>query len=139
MMTPTTTPSLEALVSDMRNLTAQVRRAQLRTLLPVVDELSRQGVPHESLAATMTAAGIPVNAAALRKALSRWRHHTRNLAAKAPAGQVAATPSLQTALPTTQQSPRATGAITSKADLVQLRKSQAPIDLNQLAEMGRRK
>lgn len=138
-MNPTTTPSLEALVSDMRNLTAQVRRAQFRTLLPVVDELSRQGVPHDRLAATMTAAGIPVTAVALRKALSRWRHRTKNVAGKASSGQVAATPSPQNALPTTQQAPRPVGAITSKADLVQLRKSQAPIDLNQLAQLARKK
>ncbi|WP_162876185.1 hypothetical protein [Achromobacter insuavis] len=111
------------------------KRVLKRSLMPVLDDLVKQGTPHEVLLRVLAEGGLPMSQDAFRKALYRWRLRTK----KAPDSQVASPQRLQTAPPATRLSPRVPSAITSKADLVQLRKSQDPIDLNQLAEMGRRK
>ena len=138
-MNPTVPPPLEALAADLRDLAKQARRAQLHALLPVVDELSRQGVPHESLAAKMSASGIPITAAALRKALSRWRKRQSQTRRSAPSSVAAATSDVRAPLPHPTIRSTPPGGISSKADLVRLRKSQEDIDLNQLAELSRQK
>ncbi|MBJ7263091.1 MAG: hypothetical protein JHC61_04850 [Burkholderiaceae bacterium] len=114
----------------------QARRAQLHALLPVVHELSRQGVPHESLAAKMSAGGIPITATALRKALSRWRKRQAQVGAQSPANTPSA---IATRTPPSTPVGFAGRGITSKADLVRLRNAHESIDLNQLAELSRQK
>jgi hypothetical protein len=135
-MNPTPPQPLETLATDLLNLAKQARRAQLHALLPVVHELSRQGVPHESLATKMSAGGIPITAATLRKALSRWRKQQAHAGDQA---SINTTPAIAT--PTLRPKPVgfAAGGITSKADLVRLRNSQESIDLNQLAALSRQK
>ncbi|CAB3818224.1 hypothetical protein LMG2828_00317 [Achromobacter piechaudii] len=108
--------------------------------MPVIHDLCGRGVRQQLLANTLTEAGIPITAVALRKSLSRWRRRSAALAG------IHAAVSHQPPPATTQFSavliPRPeTGlaAITSKADLKRLRDLSDHIDLNELAELGRRK
>lgn len=134
-MTPQAPLTADGLCARLHEAARTDKRVLKRSLMPVLDSLIKQGTPHDVLLRVLAEGGLPMSQDAFRKALYRWRQQAK----KAPAGQVAPPQRLQTTPTATQQLPRAPGAITSKADLVQLRKSQDPIDLNQLAEMGRRK
>lgn len=141
-------PSADSLTERLRDSARCERRVHLRALLPVIDALVRQGVPHQALSQALTDAGLELSLSALRKALYRWRKRTTASTTGAPSSvSAAATPSApgapgrppaQRLAPHLPTSP-AGGSITSKADLVRLRNSQPPIDLNHLAEIGRKK
>lgn len=134
-MTSQSSLSADGLCARLLEAARTDKRVLKRSLMPVLDDLIKQGTPHDVLLRVLAEGGLPMSQDAFRKALYRWRQQTK----KAPVGQVAPPQRLQTTPTAIQQLPRAPGAITSKADLVQLRKSQAPIDLNQLAQLARKK
>lgn len=138
-MTSTNDQATDAIAQLLLDLAQRDRRARLLALMPVIHDLCRRGVRQQLLASTLTDAGIPITAVALRKSLSRWRRRSPE-----PAG-IHPTDSHQPAPPTTQLSATPaphphTGpaAITSKADLKRLRDLSDHIDLNELAEFGRK-
>ena len=115
--------------------------------MPLIATLRQQGVSFTAMAEQLRAIGLNLTADALRKTLSRWRQRTTApntgaspsvSAAAAPPGS--SPPGPQPPAPTAQASPRPpVSDITNKGDLVRLRESRAPIDLNQLAQLGRKK
>lgn len=125
-------PLTKDLAEQLRELPRSQRRAQLLALMPLLDSLLQQGVSHKTLADSLTRAGLALRPESLRQARYRWRKrqaHASNLASLNTARAIAP--------PTPPSKP--VGGITSKADLVRLRKSQEDIDLNQLAELSRQK
>jgi len=124
--------------------------AQLKALLPKIDEIASRGVRQEAIAEILCAVGIRVTYSALRSALSRWRkkHKQGGSASAAQAGaptrfpNTAAapiSPSDSAVLSSATASPRLRdkGYVTP-TDLKRLREN-THIDLNELAELGRRK
>ncbi|WP_191578542.1 hypothetical protein [Achromobacter insolitus] len=135
---PPATPG--ELFQQLNALNATNRRAQLRAILPLVDQLVHRGVSHAKIVETLTNAGFPVTILAFRQALYRWRKRSRT----APPGSLQdvrvpiAVPA-EISAPSPVSSPSSTSGIQSKADLVRLRKDSDPIDLDALAEIGRKK
>lgn len=136
--------NLEAVKEHLSALVWSSPRARLRALMPVIDRISRDGVTYASIAQELASSGIILKPHSVRQALYRWRKQsgsstdvaapgvpTRRLTAPAqataPAGRLVAPPG-----------PTSGRQINSKADLVRLRKSSEPIDLDELAELGRR-
>ena len=145
MMNTPLTPFTKDLVQRLRELPRSERRAQLLALMPLLDSLFHQGVSHSTLANSLTNAGLPLKPESLRQALWRWRKRATapNTGLSPTVGPTATPPApgpqaSQGPAPHQPTSPAA-GGITSKADLVRWRKSQDPIDLTQLAELGRKK
>lgn len=128
-------------VQRLNNLGTSSRKARIRALLPALDALQRQGVPYSEMAEALALEGHALKAESVRQALLRWR---KRQIGPPSAGQV------PTNLPP-QHDPGATppanhpahtvapSTIASKADLVRVRKTSDHIDLNELAEIGRRK
>jgi len=113
------------------------RRARLRCLMPLIDELVRAGVSHASIVATLATDGIALTPNAVRQALYRWRKRHQVQAARP--NTPTPTSGLSTrSPPAARPQVSAGGSITSKGDLVRLRTS-TDIDLNALAEIGRQK
>nr|WP_313658328.1 hypothetical protein [Achromobacter ruhlandii] len=139
-------PSTDAddVVVRLQSLVQTERKARLLALLPLVDSLHRQGVGFGAMAEELKAAELDLTEAALRMALYRWRKKNRsvpnNPSAIPPRQAAAATPPAPPSLPSsTELAAGSTSEVTSKADLVRLRQSQEHIDLNQLANYGRKK
>lgn len=131
-------------VVRLQTLVQTERKARLLALLPLVDSLHRQGVGFGAMAEQLKASELDLSEAALRMALYRWRkknHPASNKPGAIPPRQAAATPSSANASApsSTELPPGTTSEITSKTDLVRLRQSQEHIDLNQLANYGRKK
>jgi hypothetical protein len=105
--------------------------------MPLIDELVSQGVSHAAIVTALAKTGISLKTASVRQALYRWRKQQ----AQAGASAASARPEQSPPPPQPIRSPVGIrhGGITSKADLVRLRKSQEDIDLNQLAELSRQK
>ncbi|MCP2518758.1 hypothetical protein M5J07_27795 [Achromobacter mucicolens] len=128
-------------VQRLNNLGATSRKAKLRALLPILDALQRQGVPYSELAEALEKEGYALKAESVRKAVTRWRKRQDGLPS---ASLVSTNPPPQNAPGAPPPSnppanPADAPTITSKADLVRLRNASDPIDLNELAEIGRRK
>lgn len=131
--------NLEAVKAHLSELVWSSPRARLRALMPVIDRISRDGVTYASIAQELASSGLILKPHSVRQALYRWRSKqsgsSTDVAAPsvptgrltAPAGRLVAPP-----VPTS-------GQINGKADLVRLRKSSEPIDLDALAELGRRR
>ncbi|MDG9970289.1 hypothetical protein N7638_19770 [Achromobacter mucicolens] len=135
---PATTAS--ELVQQLNTMGATDKRAQLRALLPLVDQLVRRGVSHGKIVESLNNAGFAMTILSFRKALYRWRRRSRTAVPDGPQG-VPVSPAVPTdypALPTASSASSA-GGIQSKADLVRLRKASDPIDLDELAKIGRKK
>lgn len=128
------------LVQQLDALNATDRRAQLRAILPLVDQLVYRGVSHAQIVETLTNAGFPMTVLSFRKALYRWRKRSRAAAPDHPQ-DVPVSPALPADLPapSSASSTSSTNGIQSKADLVRLRKTSDPIDLDELAKIGRKK
>lgn len=130
--------------THLQQLASEDPHARLLSVMPVVHELSLRGVRQQRVADALTAAGIPISAATLRKALSRWRKQqasTDSHASSSNSQRTAAIPAAptQSLQPSPNPAARAPGTVTTKGDLVQLRRSADTIDLNHLAELGRQK
>lgn len=126
---------LEAVKARLLDLARSNHRAQMRALMPVLDQLSRDGVSYASIAETLQSCGYTQKPNSVRQALYRWRKH-----AAASSSSVATPASVSAPKPTTNpeiQVP-ARPSVASKSDLVKLRKSTENIDLAALAELGRR-
>lgn len=125
-------------VQQLNALPQSEARARFRKLLPLIDDLVRQGVTYGAIAETLSAAGLVLNQASIRQAICRWRK-------KGATARTRTTPPTSrephaTSVSAPPPAPRpAVGAITSKGDLARLRRSADSIDLNQLAEIGRQK
>lgn len=134
----------DEIVLRLQTLVQTERKARLLALLPLVDSLHRQGVGFGAMAEQLKAAELDVTEAALRMALYRWRKKNRlasNNPSAIPSRQAAAAASPATpSAPSSAELPAgSTCEISNKADLVRLRQSQEHIDLNQLANYGRKK
>lgn len=129
------------LAQQLNALHTTERKARLRALLPAIDDLVRRGVSHNRLVETLTNAGFPISLIAFRKALYRWRKRSEMV----PMGDSARDDRPLVSAPTGRPNPSPTSsnpqpsAIQSKADLARLRNSTDHIDLNALAELGRKK
>lgn len=140
-------PDSDDIVLRLQNLAITEKQARLLTLMPLIATLRQQGVSFTAMAEQLHAIGLNLTADALRKTLSRWRQRTTVpntdasptfIPAAAPPGPNPPAP--QPTPPTAQAAPRPPiSDITNKGDLVRLRKSQDPIDLNQLAQLARKK
>lgn len=110
-------------------------------MLPTLDALQRQGVPYSEMAEALTMEGHSLKPESVRKALNRWRKRQVGPPSAHPASTTPAPNHDSGATPpsTPPANPAVTPTITSKADLVRLRNASDPIDLNELAEIGRRK
>lgn len=126
---------LEAVKARLWDLARSNHRAQMRALMPILDRLSRDGVSYASIAETLQSCGHILKPNSVRQALYRWRKH-----AAASSSSVAASASASAPEPTTKPAIQvpARPSVASKADLVKLRKSTENIDLDALAELGRR-
>ncbi|CAO3958259.1 hypothetical protein [Achromobacter mucicolens] len=125
-------------VQQLNDLRVADSQARLRTLLPLIDDLRRQGVSHSGILEVLSRAGVTLKPASLRQALHRWRRRQQqpsHPSRVATVGSASAVPEVPVAA--SPQTP--TSSIQSKADLVRLRNASDPIDLNELAEIGRRK
>lgn len=136
--------NLEVVKAHLSDLAWSSPRARLRALMPVIDRISRDGVAYASIAQELASNGLILKPNSVRQALYRWRKRvgtsppdvaalgvpterlTAPTAATAPAGRPVSPPALMS------------GRINGKADLVRLRKSAETIDLEELAELGRR-
>ncbi len=136
MNVPAAPPS-QQLVESLQALSATHRRSRMRALLPLLNSLSREGVPIAVLAAALADAGLPVTSASLRQSLCRWRKRQKMPVRAVANNATASGPSAS--LPASQPQVATAGEVTSKADLVRLRQSQQHIDLTQLANYGRKK
>lgn len=130
-----------ATVQRLNNLATTSRKPRLRALLPTLDALQRQGVPYSEMAEALAIEGHQMKAESVRKALIRWRKRQvgppsagPNPTNPPPHHDLGATPPSKS-----QAVPKVAPTITSKADLVRLRIASTPIDLNELAELGRKK
>ncbi|MDH0093464.1 hypothetical protein N7373_18580, partial [Achromobacter mucicolens] len=126
-------------VQQLNALPQSEARARFRKLLPLIDDLVRQGVTYGAIAAALKAAGIALKPKSIRQATWRWRNQRPTTGVVDTAPAVRATAPVATASVPPPPRPPTAGSITSKADLVQLRKAAGTIDLNRLAEIGRRK
>lgn len=142
-MSSSTVLTTDAVAQSLNDLALRDRRARLLALMPLIHDLSTRGVSQEDMAGVLTEAGISITKTALRKSLSRWRQRqdgSDGLDSSAPPNP---RPSPQLERPTRPSNIAQVGAglsgIASKADLVSLRTTQEPIDLNALAEIGRQK
>ncbi|MFJ3465161.1 hypothetical protein [Achromobacter spanius] len=135
---PPTTAS--ELVQQLNTMSATDRRAQLRALLPLVDQLVRRGVSHAKIVDSLKNAGFAMTILSFRKALYRWRKRLRTAVPDGPQ-DVPVSPAVPADLPAPPPASSASSAssIQSKADLVRLRKASDPIDLDELAKIGRKK
>jgi len=125
-------------VQQLNDLRIADSQARLRALLPLIDDLRRQGVSHSKILEVLSRADVQLKPASLRQALHRWRRRQQQPSRPpnfAIAGSAPAVPEVPVAA--SPQTP--TSSIQSKADLVRLRNASDPIDLNELAEIGRRK
>ena len=131
-----TDPVHARLFHQIKGLAGGHRRAVLRSLMPAIDTALTQGVPYAEITRQLGASGIELTAESLRKARYRWRKRGARTIEDRRTGAA----DLMAAGPLTP-SPKAIQAerITSKADLVRLRKSQDHIDLDELADLGRQK
>jgi len=141
-MNPTGLPPPDIAVQQLNALRQAEQRARFRALLPLIDELISQGVSHAAIVTALAKTGISLKTASVRQALYRWRKQQTHPGAGAASDSAASARPEQ--LPPPPQPIRSPvgirhGGITSKADLVRLRKSQESIDLNQLAELSRQK
>lgn len=140
-------PDSDDIVLRLQNLVITEKQARLLTLMPLIATLRQQGVSFTAMAEQLHTTGLNLTADALRKTLSRWRQRTTApntgasptfSPASAPPGS--SPPGSQPPPPTAQASPRPpVSDITNKGDLVRLRESRDPIDLNQLAQLARKK
>ncbi|WP_139208588.1 hypothetical protein [Achromobacter sp. NFACC18-2] len=125
-------------VQQLNDLRVADPQARLRALLPLIDDLRRQGVSHSKILEVLSRADVQLKPASLRQALHRWRRRQQqpsrpsNFANSGSASAVSEIP-----VAASPQTP--ISSIQSKADLVRLRNASDPIDLNELAEIGRRK
>ncbi|MPS82436.1 MAG: hypothetical protein E2591_30695 [Achromobacter sp.] len=128
-------------VQRLNKLAATNPKSKLRELLPTLDALQRQGVPYSEMAAALAMEGFALKAESVRKALIRWRKRQIDTphASTAPTNPPPNHRSSAKPYSSPQTKPPVTPAITSKADLVRLRIDSDPIDLNELAELGRKK
>jgi len=129
------------IVQQLNALNATDQRARFRAQLPLIDRLVRQGVPHAKIVESLINADLPVTLLSLRKALYRWRKRSVALEIDDNVPDRHSAPSSEASLPCPSRIPDtpAPGGIQSKADLVRLRLASDHIDLNELAEIGRRK
>jgi hypothetical protein len=129
------------IVQQLNTLDATDQRARFRALLPLIDQLVRRGVTHAKIVETLINAGVPVTILSLRQALYRWRKRTGPVPIDANRPDIRSTPGTAADLPAVAPvaSSSSTSGIQSKADLVRLRRASDPIDLNELAELGRKK
>ncbi|MDG9971463.1 hypothetical protein N5C72_24890 [Achromobacter mucicolens] len=126
-------------VQQLNDLRVADPHARLRALLPLIDDLRRQGVSHSKILEVLSRAEVTLKPASLRQALHRWRRRQQQPSPPskfATAGSASAVPGVPAA---SSPSQTPTSSIHSKADLVRLRNASDPIDLNELAEIGRRK
>ncbi|WP_373981069.1 hypothetical protein LN047_02190 [Achromobacter sp. JD417] len=128
-------------VQRLNNLADTSRKAKLRAFLPTLDALQRQGVSYSEMAEALATEGYALKAESVRKALIRWRKRqvgppSTNPASTTPTPDHDSGATSHSAPPA---NPSVTPTITTKADLVRLRSASDPIDLNELAEIGRRK
>ena len=128
-------------IQQLNALRTVDRQARLRALLPLINELTRQGVSQMRILDVLARAEINLKPASLRQALYRWRQRQRQRPDQpaSPSNKystqlVPDSPNL----PATP-SPAPLAGIHSKADLKRLRDSSDHIDLNALAELGRMK
>ncbi|CUJ49592.1 hypothetical protein [Achromobacter kerstersii] len=128
-------------VQRLNNLGNTSRKSKLRALLPTLDTLQRQGVPYSEMAEALAMEGYALKAESVRKALIRWRKRQIDAphARAAPTNSTADVDAGAKRISSQVARMPVTLAITSKADLVRLRKTSDHIDLNELAELGRRK
>ncbi len=139
-MTSTNDQDTDAIAQLLLDLAQRDRRARLLALMPVIHDLCGRGVRQQVLASTLTDAGIPITAVALRKSLSRWRRRSAASAGShAAVSHQPSPPTTQVSAPPTARPDTGSAAITSKADLKRLRDLSDHIDLNELAELGRKK
>ncbi|WLW63607.1 hypothetical protein RA224_09350 [Achromobacter aegrifaciens] len=128
-------------VQRLNSLGATSRKARLRALLPTLDALQRRGVPYSEMAEALAEEGYALKAESVRKALIRWRKGQDGPPSDSHVPM--SPPPLHDSGVTPPSSPPAHPAcpqtITSKADLVRLRKTSDHIDLNELAAIGRKK
>ncbi|MNK93438.1 hypothetical protein D3C87_1135990 [compost metagenome] len=129
------------IVQQLNALNATDQRARFRALLPLIDRLVRQGVPHAKIVESLINADLPVTLLSLRKALYRWRRRSGAVGIDENVPECHSVPSAEASLACPSRIPdtRAPGGIQSKADLVRLRKTSDPIDLDELAKIGRKK
>lgn len=134
---PTTASDL---VQQLNTMSATDRRAQLRALLPLIDQLVRRDVSHAKIVESLKNAGFAMTILSFRKALYRWRKRSRTAVPHGPQ-DVPASPAVSADFPSPPPASSASSAsgIQSKADLVRLRKASDPIDLDELAKIGRKK
>ncbi|WP_312431627.1 hypothetical protein [Achromobacter sp.] len=128
-------------VQRLNNLGATSRKARLRALLPTLDALQRQGVPYSEMAQALAEEGYALKAESVRKALLRWRKGQGDppSASHVPTNPPPRHDSSATPPSTPPANPALSPTITSKADLVRLRQTSDHIDLNELAEIGRKR
>ncbi|WP_131798603.1 hypothetical protein [Achromobacter insolitus] len=131
----------DEIVQQLNALNATDQRARLRALLPLIDRLVRQGVPHAKIVESLINADFPVTLVSLRKALYRWRKRSGPAPEDDNLPDGHSTPNTEARLSGPSRIPDipAPGGIQSKADLVRLRQTSDHIDLNELAEIGRKK
>ncbi|KNE25796.1 hypothetical protein [Achromobacter spanius] len=129
------------IVQQLNTLDATDQRARFRALLPLIDQLVRRGVTHAKIVETLINAGVPVTILSLRQALYRWRKRTGPMPIDENRADIRSTPGTAADLPGAVPVTRSSSAsgINSKADLVRLSRASDPIDLNELAELGRKK
>ncbi|WP_424624493.1 hypothetical protein [Achromobacter marplatensis] len=128
-------------VQRLNNLGNTSRKARIRALLPTLDALQRQGVPYSEMAEALAMEGHTLKAESVRQALLRWRKRQVGPPSANPVATNPPPPPDSGATPPSNPPahPAVPPTITSKADLVRLRKTSDHIDLNELAELGRRK
>lgn len=137
---------IDAAAEHLRHAARTDRRAQLAALMPLIDSLVRQRLSYQAIAKALSEAGLAYKPASVRQAVWRWRRRQSATDAAIPASDPApaSPPAAAAALPThispAPRAPTAAGLarVNNKADLVQLRK-HSQIDMNLLAEAGRRK
>lgn len=121
-------------------LEASSTSSRLKQLMPSIVQKIEEGVQHQAIVEALGEAGLDVKLATLRTCLYRWRKRHRLREDDSPRG-VTAAPS---ASPILQTTPRpegvanlapATVTVKNRGDLAQLR--QAPIDMAQLAKIGK--
>lgn len=131
-----TDPIQARLYREIQGLAGGQRKAVLRSLMPAIDAAITQGVPYAEITHRLATSGIELTAESLRMARYRWRKRAARTIDDDGTGATSPTALAPLAPgPTAVRNER----ITSKADLVRLRKSQDPIDLDELAELGRQK
>lgn len=119
----------------------QSRAARLRPLLPVINELLKEGVKAQPIVAELETIGIKISVSGLHQDLVRWRkskNGSRQVASplqknpppKPHIEKVGTSPSIPETPDTT------TGQISNKGELRRLRDTS--IDLNYYAQLGKK-